>query len=520
MTKMTILPLTLSRAAGQPFAAWSPLAGGMPDWAALENALQNAAAKVQQALDAALQTLPQSPLRTQVYNARRDFFQRKKMPAQSTLQAWENQADLAQVLDNLHVLKIAQAQISRAERDFEQSLRANYRALQDIARDQTLCRALLFATHDLLQRLPAFAEKPIEAFDKKDRQTALSLSQYLARATFKTSPLSRFTTVQIHPLPLSPPAESPGEWGATKAICTPNVALLPALYDVLLREPAFFRALHLRLNPCVTAANWAGTEHATWLYFDGEREAFQRLDPDPVADFLVEKMLENRSAMRFADLLSALENEVEAEPKSLQSLVFQLVDIGLLEWPLPERGLSPGWCGSLYHFLGYLPSAPVLTDAAYLLQWLRTAARTLPFQPLEAAQATQREAVAQARAFFERHGGAMPPIAAEQVFFEDVAQIRLRNCPLARSKALRSNWPSAGARVQPPRSHLSARGFLHAQKKICPKGKPLIFWRLAKFFLKNQTPRYRNFSSKKSPRAEKSARCCKFFGKTASPRPR
>ncbi|MBC7778420.1 MAG: hypothetical protein H7246_23515, partial [Phycisphaerae bacterium] len=89
-----------------------------------------------------------------------------------------------------------------------------------------------------------------------------------------------------------------------------------------------------------------------WLYFDGEREAFQKIDPDPVADFVVELLLENHGKMPFPEIIRHLENEVEATREQLQGLVNQLIDIGLLEWQLPERGLSPGWCGALCNYLG------------------------------------------------------------------------------------------------------------------------------------------------------------------------
>ncbi|MFN0175535.1 MAG: lantibiotic dehydratase [Saprospiraceae bacterium] len=433
---VTILPMTLIRSGGLPLDAWTPLACGIPDWAALHMAEQHAAEQLLLALDTALYALPESSLRTAVYNARKDFFQRRKLPSINLEETIQANGDLTQLLDSLRFWYRTQDEKLAAEILFEQNLAANYRSLQDITKshDETLLRALLFASHDLLAAQPAFAEKPAADFDKKDRRTAFSLLQYLTRAVFKTSPLGRFTTVQVRDLrhidgaTQSHPVNMPeiGEPLDSKSLNTPNVALLPAIYEVLLREPAFFQSLIVSLNPCITSLLHA---ESTWLYFDGEREAFQQMEPDLVADFMVKLLLGNQRKMPFPEILKHLENEVEATKPQLQNLVIQLIDIGLLEWQMPESGLSPGWCATLYNYLGYLPSSPVLTEAAYLLHWLRTAARTMPFQTILEAQQLQREAVQKAKEFFEKHGGEMPPIPPEQIFFEDISQDMAVNLP-------------------------------------------------------------------------------------------
>ncbi len=425
---VSIFPMTLIRSGGLPLSAWTPLACGIPDWVALNKAEDHAMEELLHAFDTTLYALPESSLRTAVYNARKDFFQRRKKPSANFEASIQADGDLTQLLDSLRLWHKTQEEKQAAEILFEQNLAANFHSLQAITKshEETLRRALLFASHDLLAVLPAFAEKPVTDFDKKDRRTAFSLLQYLTRAVFKTSPLGRFTTVQVWDLPgivgvtQSHPDNMPeiGGWLDSKSLITPNVALLPAIYEVLLREPVFYQSLTVALNPCITSAD----SKEGWLYFDGEREAFQQMEPDLVADFVVNLLLEKQRKMRFPEIIKHLENEVEATKPQLQSLVNQLIDIGLLEWQLPERGLAPSWCTSLYNYLGYLPSSSVLTEAAYLLQWLRTAARTMPFQTILEAQHLQREAVQESKKFLEKHGGEMPPIPPEQIFFEDISQ--------------------------------------------------------------------------------------------------
>ena len=472
--------------------------------------------QTRQAFDAALFALAASPLRTAVYNARRDFFNHGKLPNTHFGELLAERRDLpeiAQLIENLSFLeKNREAEKAFPERH-EHALRANWQILQHAARDENLRRALLFASHDLLNRLPAFCKKPVEQFTKKDRQTALSLLQYLTRAAVKTSPLSRFTTVAIwrpsSPVSTPPPTPPPQGRGdvesasrtplpfgggvgggvetgeeetilsAPKSVVTPNVALLPAIYEILLREPAFYRALSLSLNPCITERG-----ERLWLYFDGERESFQEMQTHPVADFVVKMLLENQRRLLFPELLGRLEEEVDASPEQLQNLVFELVDLGLLEWELPEKGLSPGWCGALYNFLGFLKEQPpVVVEAAALLQWLRTAARTLPFQSVENGQETQREAIRVAQDFYEKHGSAMPPIPAEQIFFEDVEESAEVEAPEEAVQVLAEDlaacWRAQDIR-RIPAAH--ARLFSFAEKTI-PAGQTLGFLRFGKKFL-------------------------------------
>ncbi|MBC7778419.1 MAG: lantibiotic dehydratase [Phycisphaerae bacterium] len=264
---MTIFPMTLIRNGGLPLGMWAPLTCGMPDWVALQNAEQDSARQLLKAFEDALVSLPDSPLRTSVYNARKDFYQRRKLPSPNFEVSIQAEKDLVKLLDCLQIWHKTLQEKQAAEDRFAQNLEANYRSLQAISSDAMMQRALLFASHDLLNSLPAFAEKPVVQFDKKDRRAAFSLLQYLTRSVFKTSPLGRFTTVQIrsfrnidgvtssHPVNIPEgSSEQIGEWLDYKPLITPNVALLPAIYEVLLREPAFFQSLSLSLNPCIVPA--------------------------------------------------------------------------------------------------------------------------------------------------------------------------------------------------------------------------------------------------------------------------
>ena len=477
-----IFPLTLIRAGGLPLPVWEQMTNNLPDWAILQQKEQVAAVQLLYSLEEALAVLPDSKLRTAVYNARKAFYQRRKSPAaalETQLLTAKTQPQLLEAIASWREIEVANM---AAEKHFEQQLEANYRTLQTIAQDETLRRALLFASHDLLASLPTFAAKNLGFWDKRDRQTAFSTLKYLTRALFKTSPLGRFTSVQVKSLHDSfEAADQKDAWLQSKSMVTPNVAFLPAIYEVLLRDPAFFQSLDVSLNPCLSETN-----RLTWLHFDGEQEAFQQINPDPVVDFVIDTLLlEPQRKLTFLKLLKCLEDAVEASALELKDLIFRLIDTGLLAWELPERGLSPGWCGGLYQYLGYLPASPVLSEAAYLLQWLRTTARTLSFQPVEEAQKIQVESLVAVKTFLENHGASMPPIPPEQVFFEDLAQDVTFEMPLGTIETLvtelAEHWRDHARQVWPT---FRLRLFHFAQKTI-PAGQSMDFLEFSRLFLES-----------------------------------
>lgn len=363
--------------------------------------------------DALLLRLGESPFRTAVYNARKVFFQKQKTPPEAFHRLLRHHEHIPEATALLHRLERLNDLNSGRTRKYQEVLLENYRALQGFAQHETLQRALLFSSHELLGRLPGFRERRPELFDKKDRRTAFSLLKYLSRAVVKPIPLSKFATVALTRMNAGLPENAPS-W--IKSEVTPNVALLPALYDVLLQEPAFYRSLFVSLNPCITA-----TRRASWIYFNGEEESFQHLENHAIADLVVQILLSRQRKMPAEALLDLLGEEVNASREQLQALLSDLVGIGLLEWDLPEKGLSPGWCGGLYQYLGFLPQAPALVvETAALLQWLRSAGRSFSYMSVQEVQAAQQQASSRLGDFFHHFGGEMPQIPAEQIFFEDV----------------------------------------------------------------------------------------------------
>ena len=489
-----MLPLTLVRTAGLPLNALSSLGGDFDAeclaLSAAETVLETTAAALRSAFDDALEDLPDIPLRTDVYNARRMFFTKKRLPAAlpetfptavlSAARQWKSAG-----LD----LQAAREQLASR---YAAVLQDNMDALKIWSNDVSFRRSLLFASHDLLNQISDFQHNKSDFSQKKQRRLALSLAKYISRGAAKTSPFSRLTTLSLFRPGQENGEAPPGAWQSARAVVSPNVALLPFFYEALLKTPSFYHALPLAVNPSLfIEENGQEPPKYKWLYFDGVQESFQHMNVHPLVAYLLSEMARAPGPVLFGELVALLDKMYQGPPGEREAIVGELIDTGLLEWQWPERGFSPSWCGALYQFLGFLPGAePLVVDAAALLQWLRTAARVLPHQEEAQALETLSETMRQVHAFFERYGIDLPGIAAEQLFYEDVeteVQAALPEEALQHIvRELKDCWQRSPMHRQTP---LKAR--LHAfARQIAGDSPPLDFMAFCEAFIREKEQVY------------------------------
>ncbi len=402
------------------------------------------------ALDQALAHTPEGALRTRLYNTRKAFFQKNTFK-------WADWRELDAVLHEkatqfqnaTHALAHAETEYAAA---YQMAVQQAYRHLQVLVQQESFQRGLLFASHDLLAQLSAFVAADAAHFTKKHRHTAEGVLHYLTRMATKTTPLGRWATVHwvgnkktanTDMFPWEQEAAAENRRFATAVVgetdkvakVVPNVALIETFYDVLLQNAVFRRALSVQANPSLQERE----NTLQWWFFNGSEEALQQADNTPVLRFLRNNL--GNGNMPFTQLLQDLAEAISPQPPAplasadrsasgadgrgdAEKYLLNLLETGFLEWLLPESGRSPSWCGWLYQFLGFVQggsSEAVITEAAFLLQWLRTAARTIPFQSVAEAINTQREALGQVRYYFEKYLGVVPNIPAEQLFYEDVS---------------------------------------------------------------------------------------------------
>ncbi len=419
MAAVERFPFVLVRQAGLPFAAFADFGA---DWAAIEEALARAHAAVvsttsalQRAFDGALSNLPASAQRTAVYNARKAFHQRRRLPPPAWREEWRSNPALAPLLAAVEVFEAAQCQMQSAEAAFaahyERSMLEGFQRTQALAAMPLFQRAMLFCSHALLEQLPRWLSKAPAAFAKKDCHMALSVSHYLSRMATRTTPLSHLATVAQGTREETP-------FLVEKIATTPDSALLPLLYEVLLREPAFYQAQRVRLNPCITQPEAAAY---TWLSSLGTEERIQRTSADEALQYLAQLLRSEGGTCRFEHLCNQLVEATGTAAPEAERYLLSLADAGFVEWALPVSGLSPGWCDELYRHLAFLPATPRIIATAALLQWLRAAARTLPYQPLAEAAAVQRQTAARVRQYLEDYQVHSPTPPPERFFYEDVA---------------------------------------------------------------------------------------------------
>lgn len=380
-----------------------------------EMAKKETATALMEAFDDLLKFLPVSELRLQVYNARKLFYQKAKLPGHSLLQLLETRSEEPAVA---RFLKVFNTWNNLLETDrnidgaYQPLLLSTYQQIVHATGQEPFQRSMLFASHDLLSACKKI-DPACGSLSKKERQFLLSAYQYLTRGALKTSPFSRLTTVQMLDLQRDAPELN---WLKDRAVVTPNVALLPAFYAFFLQHPAFYRSLSLRLNPSVRLLDNGSYE---WLHFDGEQESFQAMPVQPAVAILME-LLQNIREKPFMELLLDLQERVDAPAEKLENFLLELTDYGLLAWKLPEPGTSAAWVSNLIQYLAHLPGADVFSEWIFLLQHLRSTARTLSYKPVSEALTDLTECKQLLDQLFAKHQQPIPQVPAARLFFEDV----------------------------------------------------------------------------------------------------
>ncbi len=470
------------RQPGLPLAAltslghdWSAREGA---WRATEAQWRESAAALQRAFDEALSQLSEMPLRTAVYNARKDFYRRQRLPAEAVCSAWKNHPITATLAVAVTAARQAKSQKEVAEKAFLDEYRVvllrNYQHVQQLATTADFQRALLFCSHELLARLPLWVTKEAAHFSKKDRQTTFSVLKYLTRMATRPIPLSRLATVA-----LGNPAEE--VFPLEKAVVTPDSALLPLLYEVLLQESAFYHTLSVRLNPCITAS---ASEQYTWLFFDGTDERIQQTSITDSLQYVVSQLLARPdNAKAFRTLCQQIAEESEQTLEIAERYLRHLIEQGFLEWILPVSGLSSRWCDELYRYLAFLPAVPRITEALEVLNWLRHVARNLPYLSLSEAAENQRRSAEYLRQYAERWGVSCPELQPERIFYEDVAS---PSAPPPLVEDLLEELAEVYGQCQPSSLPAERHTFLAFAQTQLSRGRPKSFLSLASAFLQQK----------------------------------
>ena len=131
-----------------------------------EALLSSAAQRVQQQFDQVLKDLPESALRTAVYNARKAFYQKGKLPPIATSEDWSKQGSsehFAELLNSLEQYSEALEQIKSAKDKYSayyhNQLEYAYRSAQTIAREKPFQAGAVICQPFPAETTPAICRK-------------------------------------------------------------------------------------------------------------------------------------------------------------------------------------------------------------------------------------------------------------------------------------------------------------------------------------------------------------------------
>ncbi|MCB0523888.1 MAG: hypothetical protein KDC86_05170, partial [Saprospiraceae bacterium] len=251
-----------------------------------------------------------------------------------------------------------------------------------------------------------------------------------------------------------------------KVSITPNVAILPAIYDILLSDQGFKTSLNLELNPCLPQS-CEGLEKLEWLYFDGLQEAFQHISTNELLTWLIKQFQQNERSVNYKVLLNSMSQIIDGATEEHEALLSELVDIGFLSWKLPENGLSPSWLNNLISYLSHLDSSARLTDTIVLLQFIRNTGKSIPYLSIEDALNSQAQALDALNQYFARYKGGTAVAKPEHLYYEDVERTHQINCPIptiqSMIKDLEDCWKNIGTH---PMNELGSRLKMYAKSNF------------------------------------------------------
>ena len=418
-----VFPLSIVRVSAAPKSALLP---ELPDYRAqliarqkADKALSKAREKLQIALDRTLRETPTGEVRARIYNARKDFFNRSKMPPPDLIAA-TGQRDLGKAIRGYAAAYQKQKTVAEiSERLVEEGLVATVRAMQSLAQHKALRASLPYFSRDLLAALPGFVQADPTQLNKKTRHTALAVWQLGARMCARNTPLAHLAGVRLIDLEAKDEAFEHNDAPLlNKVSVSPNVALLEWLYELMVQSPEDVKRLHIQINPTAYGLP------PVWL---GDFESEERLVGAEQADatsYQAAMQLAALPAARFDDFCADAAATAHTEKEAIADRLWNTTLYQLTEWQWPVNGLSPDWAYKLYKYLGEASDNALAIAMAQWLQWLQQAARTLPYRSEEEVCRIQDEAIAGLRTLLEKNQDTdepfeTPPIPPEHFFYAD-----------------------------------------------------------------------------------------------------
>ncbi len=239
-------------------------------------------------------------------------------------------------------------------REFKIKFLAQRKYLQELSSHPHLQNGLIFSAPNILARIAKYQTQEPKKFRKKAFQTERAVMRYLARITTKTSPFSTFNQIGAIRLSDSDTVFEAGKSEGIQSHLRLNNYLFSYLKNLIFTHSSTRTQLKLVLNSTLEKK---GNEYV-FLTNSNNIEAFQHLENHPVIELIVGFLQENKLAV-FQTIIEYLETIIDAKSDELETYVFQLFEIGLLEFDIGVSGMQADWHS---HFIDFLKKLPYQND--------------------------------------------------------------------------------------------------------------------------------------------------------------
>ncbi len=377
---MTFLPFILIRDGGLPASVLPPMRFEPPqNLLSAEEEQQKALESLYAAFDHCLQKLPESPIRTAVYNQRKRLYQRKAVQ-------WERLTPYPEVQTNLLPAFHTYQEQQNAYRIALEQAETHWQEQYILAKDWVI--AQLQNSAPLRRGLVATGSEILYSSDHQDQDKyCRAIYAYLTRAAVKTSPLSTLGTVDF----LHDRFGTAMPWEDTVERFWPSLQLRAPFYWSIQSYQIWKEHLLYRINPSLTAYTDGSYD---WLRYTEAGEFIAHAKASTELKQLVETA-HVLPAMKPSDWLKSF-------PFITEDWLHTAIEAEIFIPVLPESGLDGSWAKRLLNHLAFLgPQAP--ESELSMLNLLTKASSQFPHMPPDALQ----EGLAEVKSQLLRVGNAV-----------------------------------------------------------------------------------------------------------------
>ncbi|MEO1052658.1 MAG: lantibiotic dehydratase [Bacteroidota bacterium] len=392
---MDLFPHSLIRLGGGSFENWNQFdftesRALLESIQSLKTEISNWKNTLSESLHTYIMNVSDSGEQNALQNIRRDLYNDRKIKPGKLKKALELLSpELGEEL-NQYLAKRQSYQdlVASGQEVFDKECATNRETFKKLASEESLQKGLVLSSRSLLDRTNDYIKRDVEKFRNKELKTEQSIIKYLTRMYTKTSPFSTFTNLAMASFSdLEGPAlqvQHKTETQVSSHIRLNNY-LFKYLSDLLKCYREAYLQFHIRPNPTIEKYE----DHFLFLTNNNNIESFQRIPMNPVVDYILGIVSQEKEGIVFSALVAELMEGIDAEESELESYVKQLIDYGFLEYHVGVSGVDPDWDIKLVQQLEPLKQkgVPHISELINVLKQMRELGNTYAQGGLEERKA-------------------------------------------------------------------------------------------------------------------------------------